>query len=183
MSITAKVEVSRAGKVFLKVANLSRNLLTHRDVYVNIDVTMETEFWQSCFLNLHFLWKIGFISIFSNCIIILYMLLITFYWQLRGTSSRRVVPKIGCAGFDLWKSLFFFFHNLAPSMKMILPSGQDFHKKKKKNTFQNSIKRYVCRFQKCLAYRALKEAKGGNSTMFCGRLFHSFIVLGKNENL
>ena len=44
MSITAIVEVSRAGKVFLKVTNLSRNLLTHRDVYVNIDVTMETEF-------------------------------------------------------------------------------------------------------------------------------------------
>ena len=54
MSITAKVEVSRAGKVFLKVANLSRNLLTHRDVYVNIDVTMETEFGQSCFLKFAF---------------------------------------------------------------------------------------------------------------------------------
>ena len=70
-------------------------------------------------------------------------------------------------------------------MKMILPSCQGFHKKKKKEkkTFQNSIKIYVCRFQKCLAYRALKEAKDSNSTMSCGRLFHSFIVLGKNENL
>ena len=44
MSITAKVEVSCAGKGFLKVTNLSRNFLSYRDVYVNIDVTMETEF-------------------------------------------------------------------------------------------------------------------------------------------
>ena len=81
------------------------------------------------------------------------------------------MPTIGFAGFDSWKSCFLSFNYLASSIKMILPSGQGFHKEK---TFQNSIKKDVCRFQKCLANRALKEASDGTSTMSCGRLFWFF---------
>jgi len=51
-------------------------------------------------------------------------------------------------------------------------------------------KKVICRFQKCLANRALKEASDGNSTMFsgerqagCHSFCHSFTVLGNNENL
>ena len=73
------------------------------------------------------------------------------------------MPKIGFAGFGSWKSFFLSFNYLAPSIKMILPSGRGFHKKKK--TFQNSIEKNVCRFQKCLANRALKEASDGNSNV------------------
>ena len=36
---------------------------------------------------------------------------------------------------------------------------------KKKKTFQNSIKKNVCRFQKCLANQTLKEASDGNSNV------------------
>ena len=76
---------------------------------------------------------------------------------------------------------FFLFHYLAPSicLEMILPSGQGFHKKH----FKVPKNIYICQFQKCLANWALKEASDVNSTMFCGRLFHSFIVHGKNKNL
>ena len=34
-----------------------------------------------------------------------------------------------------------------------------------------------------LANLSRKEASDGNSTMFFGKLLHSFIVLEKNENL
>ena len=43
-------------------------------MYVNIDITMATKFWQPCFLKFAiFFLKIGFNSIFTNRITILHL--------------------------------------------------------------------------------------------------------------
>ena len=48
---------------------------SHRDPYASIDVTMVTEFWQPCFSKfVSSLKKIGFISIFTDWIIILHLI-------------------------------------------------------------------------------------------------------------
>ena len=54
---------------------LSGNILKpFYDVYVNIDATTATEFWQPCFSKFAFFSVKGFISIFTNWIIILHLI-------------------------------------------------------------------------------------------------------------
>ena len=62
-------------------------------------------------------------------------------------------------------------------------SGFPYKKNLLKSLIKKIYKNLFLGFKNCLANRALKEVSDGNSTMFCGRLLLSFIVLGKNENL
>ena len=80
-------------------------------------------------------------------------------------SKRNFVPSRGHV-----ISSIFFFPLPCSIYKDNSSKWSGFHNK----TFQSPIKKILCRFQKCLANRALKEASDGNSTMFCGRPFHSF---------
>ena len=71
------------------------------------------------------------------------------------------------------------FFPLPCSIKIILPSGQGFHNKH----FKIPLKKFIFRFRKRLANRSLKEASDGNSTMFCGRVFHKILYNFIDKNL
>ena len=57
----------------LVTRNYLGTFLSRCDVYVHIDVTMATEFCQSCFPNFAFFLKIGRNSIVINGVIILHL--------------------------------------------------------------------------------------------------------------
>ena len=95
--------------------NLSGNFLSHCDVHVNIDVTMETEVKQLCFSKFALSLKNRFYCLFLLIVSLYYtfsiinILLVTFYWQLGCTSLRRIAKKMECAGFDSWNSFLYFY--------------------------------------------------------------------------